>query len=138
MTADKVLLVKRKSQENQKDYYGLLIQIHDSLYFYKHDDRTDKRTFTDLVNELDMSVKLEVLRGLNDEFYYALKDKGNVGDSLRCIKVNLIDNELKLTDENIPAPYTGQILALELDPFHTNDIEAHVDQSEVEEGRPIR
>ena len=75
-------------------------------------------------------MKLEMIRGINDEFYYALKAKGSVGDSLHSVKISMEDEKMIVSDENVPAPYTGEILALELDPFLTNDVEKHVESSD--------
>ena len=61
----------------------------------------------DIVTDIDLSVKLEIIRGLNDEFYYAIKDKGNVGDSLHHLKFHVQNDVLEYVDDNLPAPYTG-------------------------------
>ena len=74
----------------------------------------------------NLTVKLEMLRGLSDKFYFALRDDGAASDAITVVKfyVNKDEKKLEYDDENIPAAYTGEILALELDPLNTNDIES--------------
>ena len=67
---------------------------------------------------------MEVIRGLNDNFYYALRDDGAASDSLFRLKIELEDGELVDKHEVIAAPCTGEILALELDPLNSNDVES--------------
>ena len=68
-----------------------------------------------------------MLKGLSDKFYYALRDDGAASDSLYVIKFCVDSNKNKLVfdHESIPAAYTGEILALELDPLNTNDVESY-------------
>ena len=39
----------------------------------------------------DLTVKLDMVRGLNDKFYYALRDDGAASDSLAVLKFNIVD-----------------------------------------------
>ena len=68
-----------------------------------------------------------MLRGLNDHFYYALRDDGAASDALFVIKFYVDDEGCKMTYKNEPisAAITGEILAFEMDPLNTNDIESH-------------
>ena len=77
--------------------------------------------------EDEFSVKLEILRGLNNQFYYALRDEGAASDSLYKITftLNKENNGLIFDQDVIPAPCTGEILALELDVLNSNDVESY-------------
>ena len=66
-----------------------------------------------------------MLRGLSDKFYYALRDDGAASDSLAVLKFSIKDEKLTYENESIPAAYTGEILAFELDPLNTNDVESY-------------
>ena len=70
-----------------------------------------------------------MLRGLSDHFYYALRDDGAASDALFVIKfyVDVDDEKCKMAFKNEPisTPITGEILAFEMDPLNTNDIESH-------------
>ena len=61
---------------------GLVIQTDEledcSIYFY---DVRYPDTFDTIIDE-PYSVRLEMLRGLNDKFYYALRDDGAASDTL--------------------------------------------------------
>ena len=37
----------------------------------------------------DLTVKLEMIRGLSDKFYYALRDDGAASDSLAVLKFKI-------------------------------------------------
>ena len=65
-----------------EQYVGLMIQTDESLFFV---DLKVPKTILPLING-DFSVKLEALRGLNDNFYYALRDDGAASDSLFHLK----------------------------------------------------
>ena len=65
-----------------------------------------------------------MLRGLKNRFYFALRDDGAASDSLNQISFKIDADQLVVQIEAIPAPYTGEILALELDPQNTNDVES--------------
>ena len=65
-----------------------------------------------------------MLRGLRNRFYFALRDDGAASDSLNVISFMVEDDKLVFAVEGIPAPYTGEILALEMDPLNTNDVES--------------
>ena len=79
-----------------------------------------------MIDDLDISLscKLEMLRGLRNRFYFALRDDGAASDSLNVISFMVEDDKLVFAVEGIPAPYTGEILALEMDPLNTNDVES--------------
>lgn len=84
----------------------------------------------------DFSVKLDVLRGLQDHFYFALRDDGAASDSLHVLKFHYNDDtrEFEIKNEPIPAAYTGEILAFEMDSSITNDVESfYHDNSNLEE-----
>ena len=102
------------------DHNGLIIQTRETIYFVDFHHPEDIQP---LVSE-DFAVKLEVLRGLNDNFYYAMRDNGAASDSLYLLKFEIKDGRLEGTSEVIAAPCTGEILALELDPQITNDVES--------------
>ena len=110
------------------EYTGLLIQTDISIYFY---DVCNPEAFTSLIDD-DFSVKLEMLRGISNRFYYALRDDGAASDSLHVIKFKVCDESktLKCFSEAIPAPYTGEILALEMDPLNSNDVESYYHDNE--------
>ena len=74
----------------------------------------------------NVKVNLEIFRGLNENtFYFAFNNEGNENDALKRIRIDMNnwDNPFKL--EHITYPGTGAILALELDPFHSNDIKTY-------------
>ena len=66
-----------------------------------------------------------MIRGIRDTFYFALRDDGAASDSLQVLDFEIRDEKLVAKNEPIPASYTGEILALELDPLNTNDIESY-------------
>lgn len=78
-----------------------------------------------------------MLRGLSDKFYYALRDDGAASDTLAVVKFYVEETTedeeehfqknklLKYSVEAIPAAYTGEIIAFELDPLNTNDVESY-------------
>ena len=75
-----------------------------------------------------------MLRGLRDKFYFALRDDGAASDSLQVFDFHLNDDGLlEHTSDPIPAPYTGEILALELDPLNTNDVESYYHDNEAKD-----
>ena len=101
-------------------------------------------TWQNLIGEEEgLKVKLEMLRGLSDKFYYALRDDGAVSDALAVLKFSIKYDEsnqskkkLKFDKYTIPAAYTGEILAFELDPLHTNDVESYFhDNTALDEGQ---
>ena len=75
-------------------------------------------------------MNLEVLRGVSDRIYYALRDTGAASDSLNVIKFRVKDQALTYVNEAIPAPYTGEILAFEMDPLNSNDVESYYHDNE--------
>ena len=66
-----------------------------------------------------------MIRGIRDKFYFALRDDGAASDSLQVLDFEIVDEKLVAKNEPIPASYTGEILALELDPLNTNDVESY-------------
>ena len=66
-------------------------------------------------------------RGLNDQFYYALRDDGAASDSLNHLKFSISEETGGIMHQidAVPAACTGEILALELDPLNSNDIESY-------------
>ena len=71
-----------------------------------------------------------MLRGLRDKFYYALRDDGAASDSLMQLDFMIEKGKLIHSNEPIPAAYTGEILALELDPLNANDVESYYHDNE--------
>ena len=72
-------------------------------------------------------MKLEVLRGTSDHFYYALHDDTSASDELFVIKFYVDESECKIKFKNEPISATmikGDILAFEIDPSCTYDIES--------------
>ena len=65
-----------------------------------------------------------MFRGLHDTFYYALRDESAVSDALTKIKFTVEKDILIPKTEVITYPGTGEILALELDPLNSNDIDS--------------
>ena len=57
-------------------------------------------------------------RGFDDTIYYIRSDFGNSGDSLIGAKVNFYQDELKLSRFTIPGPFSGEVIAFELDPLN--------------------
>ena len=120
----KISLIEKNDDEDEtddQDYLGLLIQTDSLIYFQ---DLQDVAGGENLIDD-GLSVKLEMLRGLSDKFYYALRDDGAASDALAVVKF-VVTADKKLVPEvaSIPAAYTGEILALELDPLHTNYVES--------------
>ena len=119
----KVSLVEKKDDVNLEDtkvYKGLLIQTNEHIFFQ---DLQDSTVSNNMIGD-GLTVKLEMLRGLSDKFYYALRDDGAASDTLSKIKFSVEKGKLVYLDESIPAAYTGEILAFELDPIHTNCVES--------------
>ena len=78
------------SLERGHKYLGLLIQDDHSIYFWTAKEPKELKS---IIEEEDtLSVKLEMLRGLRDRFYFALRDDGAASDSLNVISFK-IDNE---------------------------------------------
>ena len=74
----------------------------------------------------NVKVNLEIFRGLNENiFYFAFNNEGNENDALKRIKIDMLNRDMPFKIEHITYPGTGAILALELDPFHTNDIKTY-------------
>ena len=70
-------------------------------------------------------VKLEMLRGLKDYIYFIRKDESGTGsDSIQLLKTSVDKYGLKTKIEIATAPYSGEILAFELDPLNSNDVES--------------
>ena len=126
----KVFIVQRG--EYPMTQYALLIQTDESVFF--HDaDKPDH--LEELIGD-GFSVKLDVLRGLQDHFYFALRDDGAASDSLHVVKFHYNEDarEFDIKNESIPAAYTGEILAFEMDSSITNDVESYYhDNSNLEE-----
>ena len=97
-----------------------MIQTNEYIYFQNLQDNYESQN---LISD-GLSVKLEMLRGLSDKFYYALRDDGAASDTLSKIKFSVENRKLVHLDEPIPAAYTGEILAFELDPLHTNCVDS--------------
>ena len=119
----KVMMVRRQFELEDDIFLGLIYQTKSRVYFY--DASSNK--LTDLVDDPELEVKLEVIRGLNDDFYFVVKDKRSSSDSLRKLSITSEENAdcLKPSIDTVPAPFSGEILALELDPAHTNDLKTH-------------
>ena len=69
------------------NYVGLLIQTDKLIFFY---DVLKPEKFECLV-DYDYEVKLDVLRGMSDRIYYALRDEGAASDSLHVLKFRVRD-----------------------------------------------
>ena len=95
------------------NYHALLIQTDEKVYFHDAQKPDDLKELVDN----DYTVKLDVLRGLQDHFYFALRDDGAASDSLHVLKFHYINeiDEFEIKNEPIPAAYTGEILAFEMD-----------------------
>ena len=74
-----------------------------------------------------------MIRGLRDKFYFALRDDGAASDSIQVLDFEIKDGKLVANNESIPAAYTGEILALELDPLNTNDVESYYHDDETDD-----
>lgn len=92
---------------------------------------------------MDLTVELEILSGLKNDFYYAIRDDSAASDSLQKLsivvekrsfavdekKLQRQDNlakdryELKPKTMTITAANQGQIIALELNPLASNDVD---------------
>ena len=76
-----------------------------------------------VINEDGYKVKLDVLRGLSDRFYFSKKDEITGNDNLMGIKISINkQDEFEITSWVMVADFTGAILALELDPLNSNDV----------------
>ena len=119
-------------EEYGEEKKGLLIQTDESIWFYNVENE-DAKDFKRLIDE-EYSVKLIMLRGLRDKFYFALRDDGAASDSLQVFDFFVNEKgSLEHISEPIPAPYTGEILALELDPLNTNDVESYYHDNELKD-----
>ena len=63
-------------------------------------------------------------RGLNHNFYFALRDESSVSDALMKVSFFINNDILNAKSEMIPYPGTDEILALELDPLNSNDVDS--------------
>ena len=64
-----------------------------------------------------------MLRGLSDKFYFSKKDEITGNDNLMGLKISLNkQGTFELTSWVMVADFTGEILALELDPLNSNDV----------------
>ena len=79
----KVMMVRRQFELEDDIFLGLIYQTKSRVYFY--DASSNK--LTDLVDDPELEVKLEVIRGLNDDFYFVVKDKRSSSDSLRKLSI---------------------------------------------------
>ena len=77
-----------------------------------------------MIDNKNFKVNLDMFRGLADTFYYALRDESAVSDALTKIKFVVEKEILIAKTEVITYPGTGEILALELDPLNSNDIDS--------------
>ena len=73
----------------------------------------------------EFKVKLDMHRGLNHNFYFALRDESSVSDALMKVYFHVDNDILTAKSEMIPYPGTDEILALELDPLNTNDVDSY-------------
>ena len=106
-----------------QEYTGLIIQTHVSIYFF---EMNEPDVCIKLIED-QYSVKLEVQRSLSDNFYYALRNNSGATDALYVIKFYVDEDKCKLmfNNEQINASMIkGRILALEMNPLDTNDIES--------------
>ena len=90
----KISLVEKNDDEDEtddRDYLGLLIQTDSLIYFQ---DLQDPDGWENLIDD-GLSVKLEMLRGLSDKFYYALRDDGAASDALAVVKF-VVNGDKKL------------------------------------------
>ena len=110
----------------------LLIQTDKYIYFYQMNDVAG---FRNLI-EKDFTVQLQMLRGLNNRFYFALRDPGAASDALHVLSFTTDSDTQKVAviNEPIPAAYTGEILSFELDPLNSNDIESYHQDNDIEDG----
>lgn len=87
------------------------------------------------------SVKLEFLHGYNDYFYFAIRDDGSQGDTFHELTTYLDKSEdtarIKTKVRQIFGPYTGEIIAFELDPLNSNDVSSlnFMDQKQKNQGK---
>ena len=111
---------------NERDYSALVIQMDEAIYFYD----IKKRSMKDIVGDGGV-VKLEMLRGLKDYIYFIRKDESGTGsDTIQLLKTSVDRHGLKTKIEIATAPYSGEILAFELDPLNTNDVESFYQENE--------
>ena len=100
--------------------------MEEAIYFYD----IKKKSMKDIVGDGGI-VKLEMLRGLKDYIYFIRKDESGSGsDSIQLLKTSVDRHGLKTKIEIATAPYSGEILAFELDPLNTNDIESFYQENE--------
>ena len=105
--------------------------MDESVFFYDMDksriiDEDHDMSSTEevqVINEDGYKVKLDVLRGLSDRFYFSKKDEITGNDNLMGIKISVNkQDEFEITSWVMVADFTGAILALELDPLNSNDV----------------
>ena len=137
-----MFLIERKNRK------GLLIQtdkcrcvdkndpdkqtcLDESVFFYDMNKSTmldeEKDNAKDeevqVINEDGYKIKLDVIRGLSDRFYFSKKDEITGNDNLMGIKISINkQDEFEITSWVMVADFTGAILALEIDPLNSNDV----------------
>ena len=100
--------------------------MEETIYFYDIKRKSMKNIVAD-----GGVVKLEMLRGLKDYIYFIRKDESGTGsDSIQLLKTSVDKYGLKTKIEIATAPYSGEILAFELDPLNTNDVESFYQDNE--------
>ena len=71
----------------------------------------------------DQEVTLEMLRGVNSDFYFVITDKNTQSDTINKLRFIKEDNKLHCKVDVVPHPFAQDIIAFELDSLFTNDVE---------------
>lgn len=103
---------------------AILIQTQLSIYSCNLSQDETECKIECLINE-QFKVKLDMHRGLNHNFYFALRDESSVSDALMKVSFSNDNDILTAKTEMIPYPGTDEILALELDPLNSNDVDSY-------------
>ena len=101
----------------------LLIQINQQLYIHN----INSADFACLSSQENNFVTLDVIRGIKNDFFFAIKDTSAKIDTL-C-KLSVITKTERKTGEKfmewnevrLAANHSGEIMALEMDPLCTKD-----------------
>ena len=103
---------------------AILVQTQLAIYSCNLTQDDEKCKIECLIND-PFKVKLDMHRGLNHNFYFALRDESSVSDALMKVSFSIDNDILTAKAEMIPYPGTDEILALELDPLNSNDVDSY-------------
>ena len=111
----------KKGEEGYETLSALIIQSDEGIFFFNlQDEDNDAENKT----KKDQEVTLEMIRGVNNNFYFVVTDKNTMNDSISKLRFFVKDGKLGCKVEAVPHPYAQDIIAFEPDSLFTNDVES--------------